>query len=93
MARCVSWSTRLQGMFGVINELRTCADLQQNPELDRNILPRICDVIQSRLQEAYMSISERNSGNSALKHVALLNKRVTELKSLSEAMAAGTLEG
>lgn len=71
------------GLDGYCNQVLT---RQQNPELGDNILARICTVIQTRLQEAYMAVSEKNGVDPILKHIAQLNKRATELKNIAEGL-------
>jgi hypothetical protein len=61
----------------------------RNPDLGADILPRILSVIQGRLQEAYMKMSENNPSDPMLRTMAMLSRRATDLKTMHENVIRG----
>jgi hypothetical protein len=53
----------------------------QTPEI-ADVFPKVLEVMQTRLQQAYMTIAERNHVDPILRNVAGLNSRVQEMKTL-----------
>ncbi|KAE9983474.1 hypothetical protein BLS_004247 [Venturia inaequalis] len=51
----------------------------QTPEIT-DVYPKVLEVMQTRLQQAYMTIAERNHVDPILRNVATLNARVQEMK-------------
>lgn len=49
----------------------------------REVAPKIMDVLSQRLQGAYMSLSEADPGDPALKRISGLNRQVMEIKRLT----------
>jgi len=49
----------------------------------KEVAPKIMDVLSSRLQGAYMSLSEANSGAPELKRIVGLNRKVGEVRRLA----------
>lgn len=53
----------------------------QTPEIT-DVFPKVLEVMQTRLQQAYMTIAERNHVDPILRNVATLNARVQEMKNV-----------
>lgn len=49
----------------------------------REVAPKIMDVLSQRLQGAYMSLSEADPSDPALKRISSLNRQVMEIKRLA----------
>jgi hypothetical protein len=64
-------------------------NLNQSPDLDSDLLPRILGVIKGRLQDAYMKFSEANPTDPALRIIAQLSRRATELETTHHGIIHG----
>ncbi|KAF1353414.1 hypothetical protein BDV97DRAFT_346495 [Delphinella strobiligena] len=69
---------RLEWLGNVLSTI----DLQE-PEI-REVAPKIMDVLQQRMQGAYMQIAETNPQDPALRKVSGLSRQIAEIKSLTE---------
>ncbi|GAB7357413.1 hypothetical protein MBLNU459_g8343t3 [Dothideomycetes sp. NU459] len=69
---------RLEWLGSVLSHI----DLK-DPEI-REVVPKIMDVLQQRMQGAYMQIAEVNVQDPALRKVSVLSRQISEIKSFTE---------
>lgn len=55
----------------------------KDPEI-REVAPKIMDVLQQRMQGAYMDMAEAEPGNPVLRKVSSLARQILEIKNLTE---------
>lgn len=69
---------RLDWLAGVLSTI----NLQ---DLDiREVAPKIMDVLQQRMQGAYMQLAEKNGQDPALRKISTLSHQINEIKNLTE---------
>jgi len=54
----------------------------QDPEI-REVAPKIMDVLQQRMQGAYMQIAEANRGDPALRKISSLAQQILDIKNMA----------
>jgi len=48
-----------------------------------DVFPKVLEVLQTRLSQAYMVLSERNHQDPSLRNISVLHRRVQELKAMT----------
>jgi hypothetical protein len=78
VAITASLETNIDQRLEWLQTVLTNIDLN-DPDM-KEMTPKIMDILSSRLQGAYMSISERSPGEAALKRISALHRQVGEVR-------------